>query len=191
MMETARRARMLAICCALVAVFAPAMASADSIDDDLDGYCDSGSCSDGSSPGDCNDSNAAIHPGAIDVPGDVFDQNCSGKVRCYFDVDNDTYGGPGNAESDYTAIGGIAVTTCASSNSDGWDNTGDDCDDAVSSIHPGATEIPGNGIDEDCNGSDGSVAAVPTLGSSGICMLLVLLAAAITMTKDVPDSVGG
>jgi RHS repeat-associated protein len=40
------------------------------LDLDGDGYTGDG--------GDCNDSDAAINPGAIDVPGDGIDQNCNG-----------------------------------------------------------------------------------------------------------------
>jgi hypothetical protein len=40
-----------------------------------------------------------------------------------------------------------------------------DCDDTNPSIHPGATDTPGDGIDQDCSGSDATVITTPIGGS--------------------------
>jgi hypothetical protein len=59
-----------------------------------DGDCDDAFEARASDPGgDCNDSNSAVNPGALEVPGDATnrDENCDGLVRCYADVDDDNY----------------------------------------------------------------------------------------------------
>ncbi len=96
--------------------------------------------------GDCDDNIGSIHPNAIDVPDDTIDQDCSGvdSASCHYDGDGDGFG-----------WAGVSIEADGDCLDDPWDSaTGDDCDDALPSIFPGAVEIVGNGIDEDCSGVD-------------------------------------
>ncbi len=120
-------------------------------DGDGDGYCVNGrdlnrdgDCTDAGEPGtasDCNDANAAIHPGATDIPGNNVDENCDGSWTCYRDTDGDDYG----SSSTISSANSSCVDTGEATNAS-------DCDDSRGAVHPGATEVTGNNLDEDCNG---------------------------------------
>ena len=101
---------------------------------------------------DCDDNNASINAGTAEVCNDI-DDDCDGSidngltfVGYYADADLDGYGA-GNASS-FCADPGV-----------GYSTTNDDCDDMNAGINPGATEIEGNDVDENC---DGEVLSVST-----------------------------
>lgn len=93
--------------------------------------------------GDCQDDNSAVHPGAEELCSFV-DENCDGEVMApstyYRDVDGDGYGVasdilPGHCEPP-----------------EGYAVEAGDCAPDDPAVHPGAVEIPANGIDDNCDG---------------------------------------
>jgi MYXO-CTERM domain-containing protein len=124
------------------------------LDGDLDGYGDplrevqacraaTGRAATGD---DCDDDRADVNPGATDACGDDVDQDCSGvdgppaEERAFWvDDDGDGYG-------DELAL---PVRTCATALAGAVEND-DDCDDALDTVHPGATETC-DGADQDCD----------------------------------------
>ena len=121
-------------------------------DADADGYGDaSSSVSSCTAPAgyiadgtDCDDGDAAIHPGATEVC-DGLDNDCDGygdsgsATTWYADVDGDGYG---NAAS--------TVSACAAPA--GYIGDATDCNDAVAAINPGATELC-DSVDNNCDGA--------------------------------------
>jgi hypothetical protein len=89
--------------------------------------------------GDCDDWNTALHPEASDSVGDGIDQNCDGVDGV--DADGDGFGDP------WSWI--MACTQPAGTTTDATD-----CDDSDPAIHPGATEIWYDGVDQDCDGAN-------------------------------------
>jgi len=108
-------------------------------DYDGDGYGDPGNdtCPNGAET-DCNDGDDTIYPGATDVYCDGIDQDCSGADNCpCTDTDGDGYG---------------VCPDCGIVKDCTYD--GDDCNDGDDTINPGATDVPCDGIDQDCSGPD-------------------------------------
>ena len=104
--------------------------------------------------GDCNDARADINPGADEICADGVDNDCDGVV----DEASCIAGGGAGGEAD---VGGgdvgDGVATVCDQDGDGFQAVGDtcggnDCDDTNPDINPGASEMCGDNIDNDCDG---------------------------------------
>jgi hypothetical protein len=109
---------------------------------------------------DCNDRNDRVHPGAGEICGDGIDNDCTGGDRSCppscLDGDGDGYG-------------------------EGTGCLGPDCNNGDPAVNPGAVEICGDGIDNDCAGGD--AVCLPQCGD-GWLSLGVVSGAEMTVSGD-------
>ncbi|MCK6526380.1 FG-GAP-like repeat-containing protein [Myxococcota bacterium] len=99
-------------------------------------------------PGDCDDTDPGVHPGAGETC-DGVDQDCDGVID----------GGAADAatwfldwDGDGRGDGGSSVAACAAP--PGWVGDSTDCDDSDPRAFPGAWEGPLDGADQDCAPGD-------------------------------------
>ena len=94
---------------------------------------------------DCDDSDPDVHPEAIEYC-DGIDNNCDGVTdgadaadaqTQYTDADGDGYGDDAKVTTSCSEVGVTSVG---------------DCDDSDAGVHPGATEICDDGVDQNCDG---------------------------------------
>ena len=110
-------------------------------------------------PGDCDDSNPAISPGAVEQCANLIDDNCNGQVdelgcqgciTYYKDEDQDGYGVTGDTECLSEPLAPYTATN------------GGDCDDSDGNINPGSWERCDQ-KDNDCDGQTDEENAVGCL----------------------------
>jgi len=96
---------------------------------------------------DCDDTDSSVYPGATEYC-DGVDNDCDGIV------DNDVVTATWYADADLDGYGDdtTAITSCSIVS--GAVLVGGDCNDADAAIHPWATDICDDGIDQDCDGAD-------------------------------------
>ncbi|MBU0675638.1 MAG: hypothetical protein KJ950_13435 [Proteobacteria bacterium] len=115
--------------CGTITMTAVNVSDSSDVDNDGDSYTEI--------QGDCDDTDSSIYPGAFDTCEDGVDQDCSGSdAVCGADPGGST--DPNDIDDDY----------------DGYTENQGDCSDHNNTIYPGAIEICGDGIAQDCSGGD-------------------------------------
>ena len=129
------------------------------VDADRDSYGDPGAtvraCAEGdgavSDSTDCDDAVATTNPGA--------DERCNGvDDDCDTRVDEEAVDAPSwytDADADGFGADATAVVACVPPG--GTIGLGGDCDDANATAFPGAVDVAGDGIDQDCDGDDDAI----------------------------------
>ncbi|MBM4391224.1 MAG: putative metal-binding motif-containing protein [Deltaproteobacteria bacterium] len=114
-------------------------------------------------PGDCDDSNAGVNPGASEVcDATNIDEDCdeladddddgvTGESTFYYDGDRDLRGDP-------------ATTDLRCDATTGWVENADDCDDSDDAAWTGNAEVCEDGSDNDCDGADANCEIAGTVG---------------------------
>ncbi|MFM2162372.1 MAG: hypothetical protein RLZZ383_1884, partial [Pseudomonadota bacterium] len=122
------------------------VAAACVTDRDGDQYADDAPAAVGVTAGtDCDDGEAAFHPGAAEVPVDGIDQDCNVVDSCYQDLDGDAFG--------TASLVDAAGMSCAADPTVAVVPT--DCNDADAAVFPGAAgDAVGDEVDQDCDGRE-------------------------------------
>ncbi|MCK6530058.1 putative metal-binding motif-containing protein [Myxococcota bacterium] len=101
-------------------------------------------------PEDCDDANAAVHPGATEYCGGL-DDDCDGLV----DAEDPSLSEEGarecSVDADGDGMGGGAPSVGCGACPEGWVTDAGDCDDGAPDVYLGAPETC-DGRDEDCDG---------------------------------------
>ena len=98
--------------------------------------------------GDCDDTDATVHPGAAEQVGDEVDTDCDGGELCTVDGDDDGY----LVDAASTVVS--ADSDCSDTGEGLAGEPTGDCDDTDPAVHPGASEGVGDGRDQDCDGEE-------------------------------------